>query len=52
MENNRGISKITAAKQQAPAPPLQQSSAPNTLHSINTSSGSKEWQHNATSLAY
>ncbi|XP_011686408.1 PREDICTED: WAS/WASL-interacting protein family member 3 [Wasmannia auropunctata] len=41
-----------AAKQQAPAPPLQPSSTPNTLHSLNTSSGSKQWQHNATSLAY
>ncbi|XP_014487316.1 PREDICTED: verprolin-like isoform X2 [Dinoponera quadriceps] len=38
------------AKQQAPAPPLQPSS--NTLHSLNTSSGSKQWQHSATSLAY
>ncbi|XP_011868975.1 PREDICTED: WAS/WASL-interacting protein family member 1-like isoform X2 [Vollenhovia emeryi] len=52
----RGFSKVyssrNAAKQQAPAPPLQPSSTPNTLHSLNTSSGSKQWQHNATSLAY
>ncbi|XP_024870300.1 WAS/WASL-interacting protein family member 3-like isoform X1 [Temnothorax curvispinosus] len=45
-------SSRNAAKQQAPAPPLQPSSTPNTLHSLNTSSGSKQWQHNATSLAY
>lgn len=51
MENNRGVSKITAAKQQAPAPPLQPSSSPSTLQSLNTSSGNKQW-HNATSLAY
>ncbi|XP_036149651.1 actin cytoskeleton-regulatory complex protein PAN1 isoform X2 [Monomorium pharaonis] len=52
----RGFNKVYssrhAAKQQAPAPPLQSSSTPNTLHSLNTSSGSKQWQHNATSLAY
>ncbi|XP_025989572.1 WAS/WASL-interacting protein family member 3 [Solenopsis invicta] len=52
----RGFIKVyssrNAAKQQAPAPPLQSSSTPNTLHSLNTSSGSKQWQHNATSLAY
>ncbi|XP_072761462.1 uncharacterized protein [Anoplolepis gracilipes] len=45
-------SSRNAAKQQAPAPPLQSSSTPSTLHSLNTSSGSKQWQHNATSLAY
>lgn len=45
-------SSRNAAKQQAPAPPLQPSSTPNTLHSLNTSSGSKQWQQNATSLAY
>ncbi|XP_050454162.1 WAS/WASL-interacting protein family member 3-like isoform X2 [Cataglyphis hispanica] len=52
----KGFVKIyssrNAAKQQAPAPPLQSSSTPSTLHSLNTSSGSKQWQHNATSLAY
>ncbi|XP_012058036.1 PREDICTED: WAS/WASL-interacting protein family member 3-like [Atta cephalotes] len=52
----RGFIKVyssrNAAKQQAPAPPLQSSSTPSTLHSLNTSSGSKQWQHNATSLAY
>ncbi|XP_018394162.1 PREDICTED: WAS/WASL-interacting protein family member 3-like isoform X2 [Cyphomyrmex costatus] len=52
----RGFTKVyssrNAAKQQAPAPPLQPSSTPSTLHSLNTSSGSKQWQHNATSLAY
>ncbi|XP_011061078.1 PREDICTED: WAS/WASL-interacting protein family member 3-like [Acromyrmex echinatior] len=51
-KSNHNISKITAAKQQAPAPPLQPSSTSSTLHSLNTSSGSKQWQHNATSLAY
>ncbi|XP_067217317.1 WAS/WASL-interacting protein family member 1 isoform X2 [Linepithema humile] len=45
-------SSRNAAKQQAPAPPLQASSTPNSLHSLNTSSGSKQWQHSATSLAY
>ncbi|GAB1867026.1 WH2 domain-containing protein [Camponotus japonicus] len=44
-------SSRNAAKQQAPAPPLQPSSTPSTLQSLNTSSGSKQW-HNATSLAY
>ncbi|XP_011330281.1 WAS/WASL-interacting protein family member 1 isoform X2 [Ooceraea biroi] len=52
----RGFVKVyssrNAAKQQAPAPPLQPSSTPNTVHSLNTSSGNKQWQHNATSLAY
>ncbi|KAL6261242.1 hypothetical protein P5V15_008765 [Pogonomyrmex californicus] len=56
-ESFKGFTKVyssrNAAKQQAPAPPLQPSSTPSTLHSqLNTSSGSKQWQHNATSLAY
>ncbi|XP_029178834.1 WAS/WASL-interacting protein family member 3-like isoform X2 [Nylanderia fulva] len=45
-------SSRNAAKQQAPAPPLQPSSTPSSLHSLNTSSGNKQWQQNATSLAY
>jgi len=54
-ENNRNVLKITAPKQhRAPPPPpvqVHRASAPNTLHSLNTSSGNKQWQHNATSLA-
>ncbi|KAG7207913.1 hypothetical protein KM043_009503 [Ampulex compressa] len=52
----RGFTKVyssrNAAKQQAPAPPLQTSSTPSSMVPLNTSSGGKQWQHNATSLAY
>lgn len=43
--------KIAAAKQQAPAPPLQSTSAPSTMLQLNASSGGKQWQHNAASSA-
>ncbi|XP_063974491.1 uncharacterized protein LOC135161123 isoform X1 [Diachasmimorpha longicaudata] len=51
----RGVQKFynskNAAKQQAPAPPLQSSPTPSTMVQLNASAGGRQWQHNAASSA-
>ncbi|XP_066587057.1 WAS/WASL-interacting protein family member 1-like isoform X2 [Prorops nasuta] len=51
----RGFPKVYSsrnAKQPAPAPPLRSSTTSNTMLPLNNSASGKQWQQNATSLAY